>query len=462
MNDHIVLDASSRRMVDENGYLHVSGNRITKAAVNPYYGHEIPGWEKIGLDPQQIYYGLRDPRELELAAPTFAGLPLQLDHHPDSADNPQKQARVGTVGTDAVWIPPYVVASLCVWDDDAIDAIERGRMRELSCAYRYDPDFTPGTYDGQHYDFIMRNIRGNHVALVEEGRAGPDVVVADAKISMEEHYMDKQKCARDDAQDIEQREVDLAQAIIDLHRIDPRTGEVIDITEDEDKEKKIRELLDELTEKMEPEQIKKLQDALTDLAYSQPTGDESVNESFAEGVEYGERLERNPAERRKLDREHEAEGMRRAMDECGLDAEDPVVTRAFAEGVKYGERLERNPAERRELDREHESEGMRRKYAMDAARIRRDAVDAARMQMRALSDAARKVRPLCGDIDPLAFDSAGAIYRHALESQGRDTRRYPDAALEGMVDILLDRPVVSDSAPLTHKTMLPHLDKYIR
>ena len=28
----------------------------------------------------------------------------------------------------------------------------------------------------------MRDIRGNHVALVEEGRAGPDVLVADANI----------------------------------------------------------------------------------------------------------------------------------------------------------------------------------------------------------------------------------------------------------------------------------------
>lgn len=39
---------------------------------------------------------------------------------------------------------------------------------------------TPGTYKGQKYDGVMRDIQGNHVALVEAGRAGPDVVVMDA------------------------------------------------------------------------------------------------------------------------------------------------------------------------------------------------------------------------------------------------------------------------------------------
>ena len=38
---------------------------------------------------------------------------------------------------------------------------------------------TPGTYEGEHFDGVMRNLRFNHVALVREGRAGPDVVVQD-------------------------------------------------------------------------------------------------------------------------------------------------------------------------------------------------------------------------------------------------------------------------------------------
>ena len=82
-------------------------------------------------------------------------------------------------------------------------------------------------------------------------------------------------------------------------------------------------------------------------------------------MKYGEELERNPDERRKLDREHESEGMKKAMDACGLDAENPQESKAFAEGVKYGEELIRNPEERRKLDREHESEGERRELGKD-------------------------------------------------------------------------------------------------
>ena len=67
------------------------------------------------------------------------------------------------------------------WSDPAIAMIESGEMRELSSAYRYDPVMTPGVYMGQKYDGVMTNIRANHVALVEAGRAGSDVVVMDSK-----------------------------------------------------------------------------------------------------------------------------------------------------------------------------------------------------------------------------------------------------------------------------------------
>jgi hypothetical protein len=397
-NKGVTFDAApSQRETDENGFLHVGASHITKATVNPYYGREIPGWQEAGLDPEAVYYGLRDPEELQASLETWAGLPLHIEHHIDSAEEPQKLTRVGAVGTGAVWNPPYVDAPLTVWDRAAIDAIEDGSFRELSCAYRYDPDFTPGSYEGTPYDFIMRNIRGNHVALVEEGRAGPDVVVADSHPTSTKKgtLMGKFKKwflgAQDDNPDIEKQEVELAQAIIDLHKVDPVTGEIVDITEDEDKAEEIRKLIGELSAKLDPEDVKKLTDSLSDLAYSKATGDEkpekkeamdeeakkamdacgldaedpAESRAFAEGVKYGEELERNPDERRKLDREHESEGMKKAMDACGLDAENPQESKAFAEGVKYGEELIRNPEERRKLDREHESEGERRELGKD-------------------------------------------------------------------------------------------------
>jgi hypothetical protein len=45
---------------------------------------------------------------------------------------------------------------------------------------------TPGVWNGQRYDGVMRNIRANHLALVKEGRQGDHIVVADAAIDPEE------------------------------------------------------------------------------------------------------------------------------------------------------------------------------------------------------------------------------------------------------------------------------------
>ena len=462
----VAFDAApSQRTTDENGFLHVGASHITKAAVNPYYGREVPGWQEAGLDPEAVYYGLRDPEELQASLETWAGLPLHIEHHIDSAEEPQKLTRVGAVGTGAVWNPPYVDAPLTVWDRGAIDAIEDGSFRELSCAYRYDPDFTPGSYEGIPYDFIMRNIRGNHVALVEEGRAGPDVVVADShptstkKGTLMGTFKKWFRGAQDDNPDIERQEVELAQAIIDLHRVDPVTGEIVDVTEDEDKAEEIRKLIGELSAKLDPEDVKKLTDSLSDLAYSKATGDEkpekkeamdedarkamdacgldaedpAESRAFAEGVKYGEKLERNPEERRKLDREHESEGMKKAMDACGLDAENPQESKAFTEGVKYGEELIRNPEERRKLDREHESEGERRELGKDEdkdAAIKRILAAVPGLtpeQQKKLTDSLQDLAysPATGDEDP---DGKGTAQDRALRRRGPRPLTAMDAA----------------------------------
>lgn len=89
--DKLIFDnKASVRTIDDNGYLHVALTPISKATVNPYYGAEIAGSEELGLNPDTIYYGLRDPRELELAAPSFNGLPVLMDHHDVDAENPKK------------------------------------------------------------------------------------------------------------------------------------------------------------------------------------------------------------------------------------------------------------------------------------------------------------------------------------------------------------------------------------
>lgn len=170
----------SLRSYDQDGRLHVESSNISKATVNPYYGSEIPNYRQLGLEPKKVYYLLRDPEELKKAAPTFNNLPLLNKHIPVSADEPQKEVIAGTTGSDTVFEDGYLKCSLAVWDAEAIAGIESGEQVELSSAYRYTADMTAGEFEGRHYDGVMRDIVGNHVALVDVGRAGRDVVVSDA------------------------------------------------------------------------------------------------------------------------------------------------------------------------------------------------------------------------------------------------------------------------------------------
>jgi hypothetical protein len=176
----IAMDRATARVLSEDGHLHVVNNRISKAAVNPYWGKEIPNYEELGLDPEQKYLLLRHPKELEKAAGTFNNKPILAEHLPvSSADHPHELV-IGSTGTDARYEHPYLKSSLVFWPQAAIDAIQSEGQKELSCAFHYDPVMQPGVYEGQRYDGVMTNIRGNHVALVKDGRAGSDVVVQDA------------------------------------------------------------------------------------------------------------------------------------------------------------------------------------------------------------------------------------------------------------------------------------------
>ncbi len=176
----LAFDRATVRKIDVDGRMHVEVSNISKATVNPYRGDEIPDWEALGLDPNRIYFLLRDPEELARAAPTFNNIPLLSKHIPVSAAEPQKEFVVGATGSNASYQAPYLKNSLVVWDAVAIALIESEEQKELSSAYRYRADMTPGVYEGVAHDGVMRDIRGNHVALVEVGRAGPDVVVGDS------------------------------------------------------------------------------------------------------------------------------------------------------------------------------------------------------------------------------------------------------------------------------------------
>ncbi|HBY8991481.1 TPA: DUF2213 domain-containing protein [Klebsiella pneumoniae] len=193
ITESLAFDRASVRTIDANGRLQISRTNISKANVNAYYGREIPGSEELGLEPNKLYRLWRHPDELRKAAKTFNNIPVLSKHIPDYPNDPPNEFRVGVTHSNAEFDGTYLTVGMSIWDNSAIAGIESGEQRELSASYKYVADMTPGvTPDGEPYDGVMRDIFGNHEALVPDGRAGPDVLVADS-LPPELNHMRKHK-----------------------------------------------------------------------------------------------------------------------------------------------------------------------------------------------------------------------------------------------------------------------------
>ena len=167
----LVEITSSQRKTTAAGYLIVPGNLARAGNVQEYRAREL------GIDGgDKIVRLFRPPSEVFRAdaIASFEGAPLTVAHPPGAVDAGNWRAyAVGEV-RDVKRAGDFVVGTLTVRDSEAIRAIVEGKS-QLSCGYDFELDMTPGsTHDGQ-----MRDIRGNHVAIVDIARGGPELRVAD-------------------------------------------------------------------------------------------------------------------------------------------------------------------------------------------------------------------------------------------------------------------------------------------
>jgi hypothetical protein len=159
-----------------NGFLVCKNVPIARTGIQEYQGSELG----ITEHPEDLFHVYRDESEVfhPAALASFEGVPL-VDEHPsndvtvENACNLMrgfvKDVRRGD-GEDS----DKVIADIIVTDPIIIAEIENGK-REISCGYKcdFDPD--------ESGRIFQRNIRGNHVALVDKGRAGQDVAIKDAE-----------------------------------------------------------------------------------------------------------------------------------------------------------------------------------------------------------------------------------------------------------------------------------------
>ncbi len=158
------------------GFLRIKA-RIGRTGLQDYKAGEIGG--PAGAPPEANVRVYRPPEEVfdPASLVSFAGKPVTLEHPPAMVDSGNwKQFAVGHSGGTVARDGDHLATDLVVTDAAAVDKAQAGS--ELSNGYWADFDFTPGlTPAGEPYDAVQRNIRGNHIALVDQGRCGPSCTV---------------------------------------------------------------------------------------------------------------------------------------------------------------------------------------------------------------------------------------------------------------------------------------------
>lgn len=163
------------------GFLICKNVPIARIGSQDYAGHELG---LTGQDANQIYRAVRTPEEVfsDAAMASFEGKPVTNDHPPDLIGpddvSMYEKGHAQNVRKGSGRWEGFLLADLHIHSRDLIDAIRAGK-REISCGYECEYE------DNGDGTFTQRNIRGNHIAVVDKGRAGKQAAILDSDYKKE-------------------------------------------------------------------------------------------------------------------------------------------------------------------------------------------------------------------------------------------------------------------------------------
>lgn len=178
--DSFEVNTASKRVYDDmTGFLRVPG-RVARTGVQTYLRSEL------GLDgnPLEKVNVFRSPEEVfaDGYLKSFKDADITNDHHMVDADS-FKSVSVGHSTSEGYKDPEddsFVICDLIIKDKDVIQKIESGKV-ELSTGYTAEYVPSKGVYNGIQYDFEQKNLKVNHVAIVDRARAGRQAKIFDSK-----------------------------------------------------------------------------------------------------------------------------------------------------------------------------------------------------------------------------------------------------------------------------------------
>lgn len=177
-SDALTLDAP-RPM--QGGFVAVRA-KAARTGTYSYLGSEIDPENKHGLRDAGMVNVLRDDAAVfdAKSVHSFIGKPITNDHPREAvnASNWRDHARGVVMG--AMRDGEYLAFDLLLTDKATIDAVDAGK-RELSNGYAAELQFGDFTGPGGVKCVAKQvGIAGNHVAIVDRGRAGPSCAITDS------------------------------------------------------------------------------------------------------------------------------------------------------------------------------------------------------------------------------------------------------------------------------------------
>ncbi|BAM68834.1 putative head protein [Edwardsiella phage MSW-3] len=179
INDRATFPITRREYTDE-GFLRVPGH-VARTGIQEYLASELGLNDRNPNDIIRVY---RPSDEVfnSKSLLSYDGVDITLEHPNGlvNADNFRKTT-VGVVRGKGRQYGEFVECDLIVKDKAAIQSVQSGKC-ELSAGYTASYDYEPGeTPEGEPYDYIQRDIKINHVAIVGRARAGRNARILDHK-----------------------------------------------------------------------------------------------------------------------------------------------------------------------------------------------------------------------------------------------------------------------------------------
>lgn len=187
--------------LSEHKYKTPEGYLICTDAILARTGKQSYTKDELFQDGDNTEVNVDRPYDEVMNAKTIAS----FENKPITFDHPDEDVNIGNYKDYAIGYvrdvrqgktdkgEDVILGNLVITDQDAINAIEQGDHTDLSCGYDCD------IKDDGNGNYSQTNIRGNHLALCEQGRAGIAHIV-DSKVedklsyeaaSSDDNYLDE-------------------------------------------------------------------------------------------------------------------------------------------------------------------------------------------------------------------------------------------------------------------------------